>query len=248
MIRTLLLILGLLSAVPPVQTTGTVSGQVLWADGAPSAGTRVSAIAIWETPGWKDASVIGEKVAAGAVTDDAGRYRIENLPPGRYHIVPGPVFLPRIYSDIAATDSTHLVTIAAGRLVENVSFAMVRNPDQLPYVAGRVLTVTGKLDMQKFGSSGGGVFVLVRNSDLSITKWHFRRPPGSSRYRGSQSSMYWWPGYDVLRYEISAVAEMVKGNETVTITGTETPLRYDLNPGLAGSRFLYPTEVTRGGR
>ena len=229
----------------PPQTTATIAGQVLWADGPASAGTRVSAISIWENEGWKEPSVLGEKVAASVVTDANGRYRIENIAPGRYHVVTGPVSLPNYGADAAALDSPHVVKLTAGAAVENINFAMVRNPDKLSIVPGRMLTITGKLGMKPWGTAGGGVFVLAPNSDGTITKWWFRRnDPG--RRRGSR--MVWWPLYDVLRPEAGAVAEMINANETVTITGTEVQLRYDLNANLKGFRMLTPSDVTRGGR
>jgi hypothetical protein len=227
-----------------VQTTGTVTGQATWTDGAASAGLRISAIAI-TPPNPPDREwVAGERVAATAVTDSAGRYRIENLPPGRYHIVSGPVYLPRFFSDVTTADSPHLVTVSTGAVVERINFDIVRNPDTLAYVPGRVLTVTGKIAMKTFGSSGGGLFLLIANSDGSTTRWHLRGGMGSGAQR------YWWPPYHQQRYEISPVAEMVNAGETVTISGTEPdPTRFGVgNPGLADSRALNVNEVTRGGR
>jgi hypothetical protein len=230
---------------PPVlQTTGTVTGQALWTDGAASAGLRISAIAI-TPPNPPDREwVAGERVAATAVTDNAGRYRIVNLAPGRYHIVSGPVYLPQFFSDVATADSPHVVTVAAGGVVEKVNFDIVRNPDTLAYVPGRVLTVTGRIAMKQFGSAGGGLFLLIANSDGSTTRWHLRGGMGSGAQR------YWWPPYHQMRYATTPVAEMVNVGETVTISGTEPdPSRFGVgNSALADSRALNVTEVTRGGR
>jgi beta-lactamase regulating signal transducer with metallopeptidase domain len=232
---------------PPVlQTTGTVTGQALWTDGAASPGLSISAIAI-TPPNPPDRDwLAGERVAASAVTDNAGRYRIENLAPGRYHFVSGPVYLPQFFSDVAAADSVHVVTVAAGGVVEKINFDIVRNPDTLPSIPGKVLTVTGKIAMKTFGSAGGGLFLLIPNSDGSTTRWHLR---GRDRVPGGQR--YWWPGYHQLRYEISPIAEMVRAGETVTISGTEPedPAQLGVrNPALADSRVLNVTEATRGGR
>jgi hypothetical protein len=226
------------------QTTGTVTGQATWTDGAASAGLRISAIAI-TPPNPPDRDwIAGERLAATAVTDNAGRYRIENLAPGRYHIVSGPVYLPKFYSDVAAAGSAHLVTVAAGGLVDRINFDIVRNPDTLAYVPGRVLTVTGRIAMKQFGSAGGGLFLLVPTSDGTTTRWHLRGAMGSGAQR------YWWPPYHQMRYETSPVAEMVDAGETVTISGTEPdPTRFGVgNAGLADSRALNVNEVTRGGR
>jgi len=229
----------------PVQAKGgTLAGRVLWTDGAAAAGARVSAIEITEpNPGNRE-WVAGETVAASTIADTAGRYRIENLPPARYHIVTGPVYLPRYFSDVVTVDSPHLVRMVPAGVVENVDFEMVRNPDRLPFVRDRVLTVTGKLEMKRFGSSGGGVYILVANSDGSITKWHFRRPSRAGRI---EQRMYWWPAYDMLSYGTSPMADMVNGGETVTVTGVEWENWGRTNPALNDARALNPIEVTRGG-
>src|SRR4029453_10358265 len=80
------------TAVPVA--TGTVTGRVLWTDGTASTGATVSAVAT-STEGLPPTWVMGIKLAGSAITDGNGQYRIENLPPGLYHIVTGPVFLPR---------------------------------------------------------------------------------------------------------------------------------------------------------
>jgi hypothetical protein len=199
----------------------------------------VSAISV--RVGFDDSELEGQAVVVSVVTDDGGRYRLPGLVPGRYHIVPGPVFLPKFFSDVARSDSPHVATVAAGAVVENIDFAVVRDPDRLPYASGRVMTVTGTIGMQRFGSAGGGVFVQVPNSDGIVTKWHFRdprKPPGLKPY--------WWPGYDVLPYAMSPIADMIAAGETVTVSGTEIE-DWSARTGLT-DRALAPSAVTRGGR
>src|SRR4051812_29543081 len=89
---TMLLCAGItaLAQQPAVPMTGSVAGQVVWADGAPSSGATVSAIATTKE-GLPASWIMGTAVAGRAITDGNGQYRIENLPPGLYHIVTGPV-------------------------------------------------------------------------------------------------------------------------------------------------------------
>jgi hypothetical protein len=64
--------------------------------GLPASGIRVAAMAL------QDASQ--DRVSASMVsitqTDAAGRYRLEDIPPGRYYIVAGRVDLPTFYPGV----------------------------------------------------------------------------------------------------------------------------------------------------
>jgi len=211
--------------------TGTVAGRVVWADGAASSGATVSAIAT-STEGLPPTWVMGIKVVASAVTDSSGRYRIENLPPALYHIVTGPVNLPRTFSDVSRSDSPHLVTVTAGRSADDMNFTTVRNAGGVVYDSSRMLTVTGKLVLQSFGGPSGPV-VLMNNADGSISHWQFR----------DSSARYWWPGLDAAKGGV--IEKMAKDGELVTVTGID-------NGGSASGRWptlhvLIASEVTRGG-
>jgi hypothetical protein len=66
---------------------GTLTGEVRLPSGAPAAGVRVAAL---EAPILADGEAAGASVLAGlAMTDAAGRYRLEDIAPGRYFIVAG---------------------------------------------------------------------------------------------------------------------------------------------------------------
>jgi len=218
--------------VAPV-ATGSVAGRVLWADGAASSGATVSAIAT-STEGMPPTWVMGINLAGSAITDSAGQYRIEGLPPGLYHIVTGPVHLPRTFSDVSRSDSTHLATVTAGKTAEGMNFACVRNTGGVIYDSNRILTVTGKLVLQSFGGPSGPV-VLVNNADGSVSHWQFRDSTSSARY--------WWPGLDAAKG--SVIEKMAKDGELATVTGTDTGGSYTGRwPTL---HVLIAHEVTRGG-
>jgi hypothetical protein len=69
--------------------TGVISGQLRSSDGQPAKGVRVSAM---EIPA---AGAGAPTLLAGiAETDDSGRYRLADIPPGRYYITAGFVGLP----------------------------------------------------------------------------------------------------------------------------------------------------------
>jgi beta-lactamase regulating signal transducer with metallopeptidase domain len=218
---------------PTAPMTGSVTGRVVWADGASSSGATVSAIATTRE-GLPSAWIMGTKVAGRAITDSNGEYRIEDLSPGLYHIVTGPVNLPRTFSDVSRADSTHLATVTAGKTAEGMNFTCVRNATTVIYDSSRMLTVTGKLILQSFGGPNGPA-VLVNNADGSVSHWQFRDSTSSARF--------WWPGLDAGPGGV--IEKMAQNGEVVTVTGI------DLGGSYTGRwptlHVLIASEVTRGG-
>jgi hypothetical protein len=212
------------------RNTGSVTGHVLWTDGAPSSGATVSAIAT-TTEGLPSNWVMGNKIAGTAMTDGTGQYRIGNLPAGLYHIVTGPVSLPRTFSDVALSGSDHLVQIAADGTAVDLNFTCVRNSEAPRNDPNLTLTITGKLVSASFGGPAGPT-VLVSNPDGSTSYWQFRN--------SNQTAMYWWPGLDAAKG--GELEKMYKAGEIVTISGKDSG--YAGRPGL---HILITSEVTRGG-
>ena len=221
----------------PTATTGAVSGNVGWIDGAPSAGASVTAIHTsiegLEKTGW----VMGKSVAANTVTDSSGNYRIANLPPGLYHIVTGPVYLPRTFSDVSIQSaSLHLVNVTAGNTAVGINFTCIRNGEKVAYDPKQFLTVTGKIVLAPIGSPYG-IHLDVNNSDGTVSRFQFRGPENVGR------NFYWWPGYDAAPGGM--IDKMSKAGETVTVSGFDSG--YIGGPRNPGLRILTVNEVTRGG-
>src|SRR5262245_63753255 len=82
----LLLSLLLLLQGIPVQQGGSVTGILRDKTGMPLQGVRVAAVAKAGTP---EEAVGGLAMAGLAETDEAGRFTLENIPPGRYIIAAG---------------------------------------------------------------------------------------------------------------------------------------------------------------
>src|SRR5436190_11228038 len=86
------------SQIPVQVQPGTVTGRLFSVTGTPAAGIRMAAVPVPE----------GEDQAAAPVmfgitqTETDGRYRIENIPPGRYYIFAGLIEFPSYYPNATA--------------------------------------------------------------------------------------------------------------------------------------------------
>ena len=84
----------LAQAIPALRTeTATVSGVLRTSSGSPAAGIRVAATALPDPADPTPASAL----VSITETDAEGRYRLENIPAGRYYITAGRVDLPTYY-------------------------------------------------------------------------------------------------------------------------------------------------------
>src|SRR5688572_26287009 len=82
----------------------TVSGEIRSADGTPARAVRVTAIPI-EDP---------SSFASIAETDASGRYRLENIPRGRYYVAAGIVEQPTYYPGATDVASASVLTLTFG--------------------------------------------------------------------------------------------------------------------------------------
>src|SRR5688572_1450776 len=149
----LLVVTLLVPALAGAQTpTGTVSGQILNREGRPAGAVRVSAVAVPETGVPANS---GTALVSIAMTDNEGRYRLENVLPGRYYIMAGFVDLPSYYPGVANTSGATVVNVLSGTPVTGINFT-VANPVGVT-VSGRVrrATGTGGVSGQRVALIGG---------------------------------------------------------------------------------------------
>src|SRR5688572_23346738 len=116
---------------PPSAGGAVASGQVRLADGSPVAAIRVAAIPapapnIKPSDGQNYYAV--QTPARVALTDEQGRYRLANLPAGRYFIVAGVIGQATFYPATTDLEVATVVTIAAGAKVDALDVTLRTAP------------------------------------------------------------------------------------------------------------------------
>jgi hypothetical protein len=104
-----------------INQNGTIAGVLRDSSGAPAAGIRVSAMA---RPDEVKDLLAASSFGALAETDGAGRFRLENVPPGRYYIVAGRVDAPTYYPGTVQLADGKVVLITPGIAVEGINFVL----------------------------------------------------------------------------------------------------------------------------
>jgi len=131
--RELLLTALLLFPIPAQIQTGTVTGQLSAKDGSSVSGIRVSVMPLAE-PGAPAATA--STLVSSAMTDNAGRFRIENVPPGRYYVTAGLVQQPTYFPGVASAAGATAISVSAGATVAGINFDVA---------ASLGITVTGRV-------------------------------------------------------------------------------------------------------
>jgi hypothetical protein len=123
-----LALLLLLQAGAPVSRTAVVAGQVLTRDGNPAGAVRVSAILapplnIRQSDGQNYWAT--QPPAGSALTDAQGRYRLANLPPGRYYVAAGMLGQATYHPASIEPEKATVVVVEAGATVDNLGIRLV---------------------------------------------------------------------------------------------------------------------------
>jgi hypothetical protein len=110
---------------------GVITGRVVLSNGEAAGGRRVAALTASD-------NTDAESLVSIAETDANGRYVLDELPAGRYHITAGsidtPAYLPGVWNPAEAT----VVTIKDGARTEVTDFRLPATPPELAIVAGTV--------------------------------------------------------------------------------------------------------------
>ncbi|HET9943064.1 MAG TPA: carboxypeptidase-like regulatory domain-containing protein [Terriglobia bacterium] len=143
---------------------GTVTGLLRTTTGTPAAGVRVSALA--KPDEIKDLSQ-ASSLAGIAETDAAGRFRLENIPPGRYYIVAGRIDLPTYYPGVVDANEGVVILVTPGITVPGIDFALSGVSAGRAVSAGTVapryvIAVQARVENGKVPIFAGGKFPVLR--------------------------------------------------------------------------------------
>ena len=118
----------------------SITGRVVGPDGAPAVGARVVAMVVPEKADDTNLEVFdgfGE-------TDAAGRYRLENLQPGRHYIRAGLVDSPTFYPGVPSVTEASVVTVARDSTAEDINFSLLK-----PFIRPSGVTVSGRVTFDR---------------------------------------------------------------------------------------------------
>jgi hypothetical protein len=121
MTLSLLLTILLFQGVAPAQG-GAVAGTLRGNVGQPAARVRVGIMSMPEAGrGLRGAGTLVSQVE----TDDAGRFRLEQVPPGRYYIVAGRLDVPTFYPGVREIGSAKTIEVRANATVRDIDFEVL---------------------------------------------------------------------------------------------------------------------------
>ncbi|HET9216311.1 MAG TPA: carboxypeptidase-like regulatory domain-containing protein [Terriglobia bacterium] len=102
---------------------GSVSGRIRAIDGTPASAVRVAAMALEES-----GVVTGgaSTLASLSLTDIEGRYRLDNVPPGRYIIVAGFLDSPSYFPGVNTPAEASSITVGPGAAMTDLDFTLAR--------------------------------------------------------------------------------------------------------------------------
>lgn len=126
--------------------TGAITGRVIGMDGRPAAGVRV-ALASPDANG----KITSDILTGLTVTDETGRYRIDDIPPGRYGVVAGAVAAPTFYPGTTSISGASVVSVERGITMSGLDFSLATTSIPQPgsqnvlTPAGPPQIVTGKV-------------------------------------------------------------------------------------------------------
>jgi TonB family protein len=231
--KNLLLIAVLLAPAGAVaqMPTGTVSGEIRTREGQPAVGVRVSAMAVPE--GGVPAG--GTALVSIGMTDNQGRYRLENVLPGRYYITAGFVDLPTYYPGVSAVSGASVVNVLSGTPVTGINFAVVNALGVT--VSGRVRRATGmgSIGGQLVGMIGGAAQVQQTTTAADGSFQFLRVLPGTYQLSSAAGRTNPLPvvvaDQDITGLEIVVIPTVnVTGNVVVEGNGPRPRVQLSLSP------------------
>jgi hypothetical protein len=208
--------------------SGSVAGRVTTADGKPVANVGVALMpAEFNSP-------FDRKPAGRATTDVDGRYKIVNVPAGRYRLQSlAPVFTSPDERAGSPFNSGKIVTVGANEAVENIDVVLVRGG----VITGRVTNAEGKPVIAER--------VLVTNADQPNASGFNSSVVNPFEFETDDRGIYRIYGVPAGRYLVSVGQDRNAG----TITVGPTPAQYarTFHPNATDAAQAKVVEVSAGG-
>jgi Spy/CpxP family protein refolding chaperone len=189
----------------PASQSGSVTGVIRTATGVPASGIRVTAMRVDSTDDRLRA------MASLSQTDATGRYRLDNVPPGRYYITAGRVDLPTYYPGTLDMTKGTVISISSSSPSSDIDFVIQDTSAAVPTVAGvpglrsggpgGILPVLGVLNGinsplgNTFQGQGGPAPRSAgpgRNSGAAAANPPAPGLTGRGTANGSQTGLAWW--------------------------------------------------------
>jgi hypothetical protein len=177
-----LLLIATLTAAAAQTGNAVLSGQLQTLDGTPAALVRVAAMPVptgnaipEDGPNYFNRT----PAVSTAITDNQGRYRLTNVPPGRYYILAGVVNEPTFYpaSKNTNAEGATIVTVASGATIDNLNFKLLWSLGRR--VSGKVAPNSTPFKGQTATLSGSRVDDLLSAPVDANGNFEFGRvPPG----------------------------------------------------------------------
>jgi hypothetical protein len=237
--KTAVLFLALLAqgAAQSTARPGVIAGRILRFDGTPAAGVRVAVV---EPPAGKTPGALRNFTE----TDGSGRYRLEEVPPGRYFIIAGPLSAATYFPGVATLEAAMAVTVVSGTAQIDRDFKLAI---PLLRLSGRVvreldppLRQSVRRDQVALASPGVSNGLIPIPTPQTLTPigpddtFEFRNLPPGIYHLGVVGDALQMPGVqvslndqDVTGYTLTVPRSAIQASVTVTATvngGGPTPM------------------------
>jgi hypothetical protein len=212
-------------ATSPLQQArvGVVTGTILTKNQTPAAGVRVSVVA---APGNNVGTFPQGTIVTSVLTDDLGRYRLEEIPPGNYYITSGLLRLPSYYPGVAAEEKATVIAVTAGKAISGVDFAIA-----IPSV-----TVSGRVALPPNRKLSGTGSVTMLSPDRFDGMNQNLKADGSFQFSGVS------PGsYTLVAHVPSASQPQASGSTTSVPANPPMPVSILVNP--SGARTVFVSQI-----
>lgn len=183
---------------------GAITGRLLSIDGAPLAGIRISAIAAVVSDGGRPSS---SSILSLAETDSSGRFRLENVPPGRYNILAGRLDTPSYYPGTPLLSGATTVAVVAGSTVSGFDFKFI-GPSGIVRMERTPADVSGRFSGVVMDGSG----IPLRNATVAMLNPQTRFPFVTCTDRNGVFAFLQLPAGELSMAVASAVNEGFRGS------------------------------------